>query len=64
MYRTMSLPLQKNAVEGVHDSNYCILCGKKVHPKRMWSVHIIDGGGVALHPDDEHLYKGIIYMTP
>jgi hypothetical protein len=38
------------------DDQYCICCGKKVNPKRMWAVHIIDGGSSILHPDDEHLY--------
>lgn len=56
MYRTMKLPPLKDANEGVGSAPHCILCGKKVRPDRMWAVHIVNGGGVALHPDDEGLY--------
>lgn len=53
--RTMPTPARKDHnVYGDHQ--YCICCGKKVNRKRMWAVHIIDGGAHILHPDDEHLY--------
>ncbi len=39
-----------------HGSAYgCIVCGLPTPSPRFY-CHVIEGGGVALHPDDEHLY--------
>jgi hypothetical protein len=37
------------------DTYPCACCGLPV-PKPKFYVHMIDGGGIALHPDDEALY--------
>lgn len=37
-------------------ANPCAICGKPVKTSRYW-VHIVDGGGVVLHPDDEDKYS-------
>lgn len=41
---------------GDPDGHDCAVCGKRVNPKRMWAVHVINGGSDVLHPEDEHLY--------
>lgn len=39
-----------------HGDRYmCIVCGLAM-PSPKFMCHVIDGGGVALHPDDEGIY--------
>ena len=42
---------------GHPEGHDCACCGKHVNPKRMWAVHVINGGSDVLHPADEHLYQ-------
>lgn len=35
--------------------NPCAVCGRELRGK-IFAVHIIDGGGTVLHPDDEDKY--------
>ncbi len=43
--------------KGHPDGHDCAVCGKHVNPKRMWAVHVIDGGAKVLHPGDEYMYR-------
>lgn len=54
-----TMPMTWNRAESQANANQepCIMCGKVVNPKRMWAIHIIDGGMRVLHPEDEHLYQ-------
>lgn len=40
--RTMPMPTRKDRTFA-GDAEYCVCCGKKVNPKRMWAIHIING---------------------
>ena len=60
--RTMAIPHQpapeamaraRRARAG--DAYDCVVCGLPT-PKPRYYCHVIGGGGVALHPDDERLY--------
>lgn len=37
------------------DAYPCVICGIPVNKPRFM-CHVVGGGGVALHPDDEHLF--------
>lgn len=37
------------------DGEHCAVCGKPIKGK-VWGVHVIDGGNLVLHPDDEDKY--------
>lgn len=44
----------------------CVRCGDTIRLKKRM-VHLIDGGGGILHPEDEHLYHsdaGDMYWYP
>lgn len=35
---------------------WCAVCGATLNPATAWTVHIVNGGGDALHPADEGTY--------
>jgi hypothetical protein len=37
-------------------ANPCAVCGRPLAETGNWAVHVINGGGDVLHPDDENLY--------
>lgn len=49
--RTMRMIWNKNA-----HNRKCAACGRPLGGLRTWAVHVIDGGGKVLHPQDEKLY--------
>lgn len=60
--RTINIPsveLPSSLVEGSRrrhgDAYTCVICGLAM-PKPKFMCHVIEGGGVALHVDDERLY--------
>ncbi len=54
--RTRLLPPHRGRDKRVTTDNPCVVCAKEVDPATARYVHLIDGGGVILHPGDEHLY--------
>jgi hypothetical protein len=58
-FRTMPDPdderFSKNFT-GTSRHDPCMICGKEVAKPTRW-VHIVDGGGVLLHVDDEQAYQ-------
>ena len=44
--------------DGTQDSNQCAVCGRQIKAGvQGWGVHVIDGGSLVLHPDDEVLFN-------
>jgi hypothetical protein len=54
--RTMPMTWNQGEQTAGAGKEPCACCGKAVNPKRMWAVHVINGGTDVLHPADEHLY--------
>jgi len=57
--RTMRLPRSEKRHEGYPEGDLqpCAVCGRTIRneARAVW-VHIVDGGGVILHRDDEAAY--------
>jgi hypothetical protein len=59
-YRTIAIPERRAPASlrerGQTGSSYpCVVCGVHVRSPK-WELHMISGGGVALHPADEALF--------
>lgn len=55
-YRTAELPSRKD-FDTPSEGSFCYLCGKKLKGRNDFQIHVVDGGGVVLHRDDEALYE-------
>ena len=56
-YRTKALP-KPPGTPGTTREHACCCCDKPIARGRITRmVHLVDGGGQVLHPQDEHLYQ-------
>lgn len=54
--RTKELPVYRGKRPAFTGDHPCIVCDKEVNPRTARYVHVINGGQVVLHPNDERLY--------
>ena len=52
-YRTMPMIWP---TDGMGGRNPCSCCGREMKGTNHYEVHVIEGGSLILHPDDEHIY--------